>query len=109
MPSPIARPKQMWDPLQTNSKHHKVELENERVRVLRISYGAEDKSIMHQHPRGIFIFLTDGSFKFTYPGGETGNFQGKAGEFIWFEGPWEHLLENLSGKAFEALYIEVKI
>ena len=109
MPSPIPRPKPRWDPLQSDSKHHKVELENERVRVVRISYGAQDKSIMHQHPRGIFVFLTDGSFKFNYPGGETGNFQGKAGEFIWFEEPWEHLLENLSGKAFEALYIEVKI
>ena len=62
---------------------------------------------MHQHPRGIFIFLTDGSFKCNYPGGEAGNFEGKAGEFIWFEGPWEHMLENLSGKAFEALYIEI--
>jgi quercetin dioxygenase-like cupin family protein len=106
MPSPIP-PKQRWDPLESDSAHHKVELENEQIRVVRISYGAQDKSIMHQHPRGIFVFLMDGSFKSVYPGGETRNFQGKAGEFIWFEGPWEHMLENLSGKAFEALYIEI--
>ena len=109
MPSPIPRPKQGWDPLQTDSKHCKVELENERVRVVRISYSAQDKSIMHQHRRGILVFLTDGSFKFNHPGSETGNIQGKAGEFFWFEAPWEHFLQNLSGKAFEALYIEVKI
>ena len=47
------------DPVKLDSKHYKVELENSRVRVVRNSYRAHEKSVMHQHPPGIGIFLTD--------------------------------------------------
>ena len=33
-----------------------VELENERVRVLRIKYGPHEKSAMHDHPASVGIF-----------------------------------------------------
>ena len=108
MPEPIPEPRLEWDPFKTDPKHFKVELENERVRVLRVCYGAHDVAVMHQHPRGLLVFLTDGNFKFNYPGGTTENFQGKSGQCVWFDGPWEHLPENLSGKDFEALYIEIR-
>ncbi len=38
------------DPVKVDSKHYKVELENDQVRVLRINYGAGEKSVMHEHP-----------------------------------------------------------
>jgi quercetin dioxygenase-like cupin family protein len=45
------------DPVQVDSKHYKVEVENEKVRVLRINYGAHEKSVMHSHPvRGELLF-----------------------------------------------------
>jgi quercetin dioxygenase-like cupin family protein len=61
MPQPTAD-----DPVKVDPKHYKVEFENERVRVLRIKYGAGEKSVMHSHPESIAIFLTDAHGKFTY-------------------------------------------
>jgi hypothetical protein len=46
---------------------HKVELENDRVRILRIRYGPGEKYVMHGHSATIGIFLGDASFCFTYP------------------------------------------
>ena len=37
------------DPVAVDPKHYKVELENDRVRVLRIKYGAHDRPVMHVH------------------------------------------------------------
>jgi hypothetical protein len=36
--------------VKVDPKHYKVEFENERVRVLRIKYGAGEKSVMHSEP-----------------------------------------------------------
>ena len=47
------------DPVKVDPQHYKVEFENERVRVLRIKYGAGEKSVMHSHPEAIAVFLTD--------------------------------------------------
>ena len=52
-----------------NSKHYVVELENEKVRILRIKYGPHEKSTMHGHPASVAIFLTDAEGRFTYPDG----------------------------------------
>nr|NIR51506.1 hypothetical protein [candidate division KSB1 bacterium]NIS26908.1 hypothetical protein [candidate division KSB1 bacterium]NIT73741.1 hypothetical protein [candidate division KSB1 bacterium]NIU27639.1 hypothetical protein [candidate division KSB1 bacterium]NIU94275.1 hypothetical protein [candidate division KSB1 bacterium] len=43
--SPFAQDATKVDP-----KHYKVEFENDQVRVLRISYGPGEKSVMHEHP-----------------------------------------------------------
>jgi hypothetical protein len=72
------------DPVQVDPKHYTVELENDRVRVVRIRSGPREKSVMHEHPSGLVVFLTDAEFKFTYPDGRRENIQGKAGQFLWF-------------------------
>jgi len=101
-----ARPK-AEDPVKVDAKHYKVEVENKQVRVLRISYGPGEKSVMHGHPAGAVVFLTDSYFRFTYPDGKTENIQTKAGEVKWFEA-FQHLPENLSDKPFEAVFVELK-
>ena len=95
------------DPVKVDSKHYSVEFENDQVRVLRIKYGAHDKSVMHGHPNGVAVFLTDAHFKFTLADGKTEEPESKSGEIMWLEGG-EHLPENLSGKAFEAILVELK-
>jgi hypothetical protein len=74
------------DPVKVDSKHYSVELENDHVRVLRIKYGAHDKSVLHGHPNGVAVFLTDAHFKFTLPDGKTEEPKSKAGEIMWLEG-----------------------
>ena len=53
------------DPVKVDSKHYKVELENEQVRVLRVNYGAHEKSEMHSHPDSVAIFQNDTHCRFT--------------------------------------------
>ena len=59
--------------------HYKVEFENEEVRVLRITYGPGEKSVMHSHPEGVAVFLTDGNVEFTLPDGKTQDIKVEAG------------------------------
>ena len=40
------------DPVKVDPKHYKLDFENSQVRVLRITYGPHEKSVMHEHPRG---------------------------------------------------------
>ena len=95
------------DPVDVDSKHYKVEFENDKVRVLRIKYGAHEKSVMHEHPNGVGVVLTDTKGKFSYPDGKTENFDLKAGQSMWFPAV-EHLPENSADKPFELLFVELK-
>ncbi|HJT86985.1 MAG TPA: hypothetical protein VJ732_03990 [Bryobacteraceae bacterium] len=100
MPQPQA------DPVKADSKHYTVEFENDRVRVLRIRYGAKEKSVMHSHPESISIFLKDCKAKFTFPDGRTENVAAKAGQVMHMVA-FAHDPENLGGP-FELIQVELK-
>jgi beta-alanine degradation protein BauB len=55
----FAAPAAAQDPVTVDPSHHKVEFENEYVRVLRISFGPGEKAPAHQHPGGVAVFLSD--------------------------------------------------
>jgi quercetin dioxygenase-like cupin family protein len=95
------------DPVRVDAGHYTIELENERVRVLRIRYGPREKSQMHAHPALVGVMLTDASLRFTYPDGRTEDIEGKAGQVLSFPAH-EHLPENLSDRPFEAVIVELK-
>jgi len=95
------------DPVSVDPKHYTVELENERVRVLRIRYGPGEKSEMHSHPEGVLVFVTDAEARFTYPDGKTEDIRGKAGEVAPLSA-MTHLPENLSDNSFEVVLVELK-
>ena len=95
------------DPTKVDSKHYKVVFENDSVRVLRITYGPHEKSVMHEHPNGVAVFLSDFSSRFTLPDGKTVDNTGKAGDAIWAPAG-KHLPENLGDKGFELLLVELK-
>ena len=71
------------DPVKVDAKHYKVEFENDSVRVLRITYPAHEKSVMHHHPNSVAVFLTDGQSRFTLPDGKTQDAPVKAGVAQW--------------------------
>jgi len=95
------------DPVKVDSAHYKIEFENDQVRVLRISYNPHEKSVMHEHPAGVAIFLTAGHGKFTYPDGKTEEINWEAGKTRWTPAG-KHLPENLSDKPFELFLVELK-
>ena len=95
------------DPVKVDPKHYKVEFENAQVRVLRVHYGPHQKSVMHEHPDTVAVFVTDSAVKFTMPDGKTEDSKGKAGQTMWIKAG-KHLSENTSDKPMEAIVIEMK-
>ena len=95
------------DPVQVDSGHYSVELENDAVRVLRIKYGPREKSEMHWHPAHIGICLTDCEIRMHLPDGSSEDLSLGAGAVI--EAPaGEHLPENLSDQPMEVIAVELK-
>lgn len=95
------------DPVKVDPKHYKVELENDRARVLRITYGPREKSVMHSHPDGLAVFLTESSGRFTFPDGKSEDRSWSAGQTMFM--PAEtHLPENLTDQPLELVLIELK-
>lgn len=95
------------DPVKVDPNHYKVEFENSEVRVLRVKVGAGEKSIMHQHPNAVAIFMTDINGKFTFADGKTEAATRKAGEALWTPAI-THLPENTGAQPFEVILVELK-
>jgi quercetin dioxygenase-like cupin family protein len=96
------------DPVQVDSKHYTVEFENEKVRVLRIKYGPNEKSNMHGHPPSVAVFLTDAAGRFTYPDGRTEDINAKAGQVLYMDAV-VHEPANVTAQPFEVITVELKI
>jgi quercetin dioxygenase-like cupin family protein len=95
------------DPVKVDPKHYRVEFENDRVRVLHVSYGPREKSVMHGHPDAVAVFLTDNHGRFSLPGGKTEERSWTAGQAMLTPAE-EHLPENLTDKPLELVLIELK-
>ncbi len=95
------------DATKVDPKHYKVEFENDQVRVLRITYGPKEKSVMHEHPDAFAIFLNDLNGKFTFPDGKSQEITQKAGMTLWTPAG-KHLPENVGDKPFELILVEMK-
>ena len=103
----VTAPALAQDPVKVDPKHYKVEFENDTVRVLRITYGAGEKSVMHEHPDAMAVFLTGGETKFHLPDGTSQVTPSKAGTTLWTPAG-KHLPENTGGKPFEVILVEIK-
>lgn len=95
------------DPTVVDAKHYKVTFENEQVRILKITYGAKEKSVLHEHPNAVAVFLTDGQIKFELPDGKSQDASVKAGQSM-FSPAGKHLPENVGDKPFEVVLVELK-
>ena len=95
------------DAVKVDPQHYKVESENAQVRVLRITYGPHEKSVMHGHPASVAVFLTDGQVKFTLPNGKMEERTWKAGQTMWLPAG-KHLPDNVSDKPLELILVELK-
>ncbi|MCI0696546.1 hypothetical protein L0337_31660 [candidate division KSB1 bacterium] len=104
----FTRPVFAQDAAKVDSTHFKVEFENDQVRVLRVTAGPGEKSVMYEQPEAVVVFLTDVLVKVTFPDGTTPERAANAGQVIW--NPAEKLLpENINNKPLEAILIELKV
>lgn len=95
------------DPVIADPKHYSVLIDNEQVRVLRINYGAKEKSPMHSHPDAIAVFQGDQRARFTLPDGQSLVRDMEAGQVAWM--PAEiHAPENLGDKPLRLILVELK-
>ena len=90
----FAAPAFAQDATVVDSDHYKVEFENDQVRVLRITYGPGEKSVMHWHPNSVAVILGDGQMRMHMPDGTTEDFESSHGDAEWAEAV-THLPENV--------------
>jgi quercetin dioxygenase-like cupin family protein len=89
------------------STHYRLGFENERVQVVYIHYGPHEKSVMHDHPAGVVVNLTNGHLRFTDQKGSVQDIRALRGEARWFPS-FKHKVENLSDTAYDGIYVGVK-
>ncbi len=102
-----AAAKTTLDPVKLDPKHYKVVINNDQVRVLRVKYGPHEKSVMHEHPASVAVFVSDSHVKFTLPDGTSQDENAKAHSATWADAG-KHLPENVGDKPIEVVVIELK-
>ncbi len=95
------------DSVKADPQHYKIEFENDKVRVLRVSYGPGETSAMHSHPNAVQVFLTDAHARFIFPDGTSQEVRGKAGQTAW-SAAFAHAPENLERTPLELILVELK-
>ena len=95
------------DAVKVDPKHYTVISENDQVRILKVHYGAHEKSVMHSHPASVAVFLTDSTGQFTYPDGKKESFTVKAGG-AQYSASGTHLPENTSDQGLDVIVVELK-
>ncbi len=95
------------DAVAADASHYKVQFENDVARVLRTTYGAGERSVMHHHPAHCAVSLNDGTWQMTDPAGEVVDVPVVLGELLCFE-ETVHRPENMSEQPGEAILFEFK-
>jgi quercetin dioxygenase-like cupin family protein len=95
------------DAITADPDHYVVEFENDKVRIIRIKYGAGEKSVMHTHGPNASVIVVGGEMRMTLPDGTSEVVELKAGETGWSDQD-EHLPENLSDSPVEVVLVELK-
>ena len=97
------------DALVASPDHYKLEFENEFVRVIRGRYGPHETGAMHSHPvpGGVVVNLTEQHLRQILPDGTTRDLLNKAGVTRWSPAA-THQDENLDGRAFEVIRVDLK-
>jgi hypothetical protein len=100
------------DAVQVDPEHHAVELENDRVRVLRMTYPAGTTSPVHEHRPGAMVVLKGGKSRNIPTGPEGGEPEEAAeavrGQVAWSEGSPPHATENVGDTDIVVIRVELK-
>lgn len=87
--------------------HYKTVLENDRVRVLKISYRPFESGAMHSHPDSVLVCLTEMNGYMVYPDGRTEDMLVPAGTATFMPAT-THAGGQKTANRFEAFLIELK-
>ncbi len=95
------------DAVTADPEHYTVEFENDLVRLVRIRYGVGEASVMHAHPAGCAVFLTEQSAQFTMADGAVSEASDQPGD-VTCGAAEVHLPENTGTEPFELILVELK-
>jgi quercetin dioxygenase-like cupin family protein len=95
------------DVMKVGSDTHSVLLENDNVRVLKVSIKPGGKVPMHSHTHNVAYYLSDAKVKITMPDGKTTERELKAGTSSWNEAV-THAVENVGSTELQEIQIELK-
>ena len=98
---------QAQDPVVVDPAHHKMEFENDQVRVLRVTFKPGESSQMHSHPCLIAIGVRESSVIFNFPDGTTRPVSMSPGQVVVAK-PTVHKPENRGEKPSEVIVVELK-
>jgi hypothetical protein len=95
------------DPVVTDGDKYTVQLENDRVRVLRYHDRPGERTHQHDHPD--FVLHALGPFKrrLTFPDGRTASREFAAGEVVFMKGQ-THIGENIGDTDTDVVIVELK-
>lgn len=95
------------DVMKVGPDTHEVLLENDQVRVLKVSIKPGGTVPMHSHPANVAYFMSDARIKLTLPDGKTVERDLKSGAAVWNE-PTAHAVENVGATELQEIQIELK-
>jgi quercetin dioxygenase-like cupin family protein len=95
------------DPVKVDASHYKVIIDNASVRVLKISYPAGGKSVMHQHPDSIVVPLVASNVTFTGPDGKAQE-RALAADSAMYSPAETHNPANTGTSPVDAILVEFK-
>ncbi len=94
------------DPLQVANNVYRFVMENEKVRVLNVTFKPGDRAIMHHHPDHVVYIVQGGKMKLSSKG-KTDILELKAREAL-FLNALEHDAENIGQTTIELAVVELK-
>jgi hypothetical protein len=95
------------DALAADPKHYKLEFENERMRVLRLTLKGDEAVPVHDDRDALFVCVKECHVRLTRPGERSQDIHLQAGESRWIYGDTRSE-KNLGTQPLEMLVIETK-
>jgi hypothetical protein len=95
------------DPLQVDTLHYRLDFENEKMRVLRLTLKPSEIVPMHDDKDALAVCLKECHVRFTSPNGRSEEIHMEAGTSRWIYGETRSE-KNLGTKPVEMLFVETK-
>lgn len=95
------------DALQVDTLHYRLDFENEKMRVLRLTLKPSEIVPMHDDKDALAVCLKECHVRFTSPNGRSEDIHMEAGTSRWIYGETRSE-KNLGTKPVEMLFVETK-
>jgi beta-alanine degradation protein BauB len=95
------------DVLQVASNVYHLLMENDRVRMLKVTFNPGDKATMHHHPDHAVYVVKGGKLAFTYPSGNPESMEVESGSAFFLD-TQTHEATNVGDTFIELIVVELK-